>query len=88
MIDGSGWCHSRFGRSARARWGWRPTTGLRPVPVGGSAPATLGKHFLEGGETGERSIPPVGRARGIRSKQNPYEAATASQTEMAFTQNT
>jgi hypothetical protein len=47
MIGRAGWRHGRFPRPARIGWGWRPTTGLRPVPGGGSAPATLENHFLE-----------------------------------------
>jgi hypothetical protein len=88
MIVGRDRRHCRCTRAARAaRWGCRPTTGLRPVPRGGSAPATLENHFLEGGDTGGRRVPPAGRAR-IVDTGSSRPARAAVHMETAFTQNT
>jgi hypothetical protein len=92
MIVGRDGRHGRCTRSAgAARWGCRPTTGLRPVPGGGSAPATLENRFLEGGDIGERRVPPVGRARIVAAGsgiESSHSNPRAGQTETAFTQNT
>jgi hypothetical protein len=88
MTVGQGRRHCRCPRSTRAaRWSWRPTTGLRPVPRGGSAPATLENHFLEGGDIGEHRVPPAGRARVVDNGSSRLGRA-ARHIETSFTQNT
>jgi hypothetical protein len=87
MSGAGGGAIARYPRPAGVgRWGWRPTTGLRPVPRGGSAPATLENHFLEG-ETGGRRVPPAGRARAVEAGSNRIGGA-APHIETPFTQNT
>jgi hypothetical protein len=73
------------------RVGWLSTTGLRPVPGGGSAPATLENHSLEVVTCeSAASLPLVGPElqNRVDHRNSKTLCGAAPQTETAFTQNT